>query len=279
MIINVDDLLKLNKKGVYKIENINSGKLYVGSTTRSFKDRVIEHNRDLCKNSHKNCYLQNSWNKYEKSDFLFSILECCENNILEREQYYIDTLNSDYNINRNATNSVDFPPEVIKRRSKTLSETQKKGHDYYLKVKNGVINIDQIPKKYIKMVNQHLNRKDPWNKGKTYESTDHLKVKKTYKSEIQKKKDYEKRSKTNRERTPAIEVFDINMNYLNTWKSITDLYKYSLTEENNLPMVLRNKNGRNNLNPKILSPQNVGKALKNNTTYKGLYFKHESPSQ
>lgn len=79
--------------GVYQIKNTVNGKLYIGSS-KDINVRWKQHLNELNKNSHVNDHLQNAWNKYGKENFIFSIIELCnENNLREREQYYIDKFN------------------------------------------------------------------------------------------------------------------------------------------------------------------------------------------
>ena len=63
--------------GIYKIENIINGKIYIGSSTRLLK-RFKEHKRKLLNNTHINSILQRSWNKYGEGAFMFSVIEYCE---------------------------------------------------------------------------------------------------------------------------------------------------------------------------------------------------------
>lgn len=78
--------------GVYKITNLINGKIYIGSSI-DINSRWKEHVRDLNKNKHHSTHLQRSWNKNGSENFEFSILEKCnEEEILDREQYYLDTL-------------------------------------------------------------------------------------------------------------------------------------------------------------------------------------------
>jgi len=52
----------------------------------------------LKRNKHFNKYIQRSWNKYGEENFMFEILENCEvEKLIEREQYYIDTLKPELN--------------------------------------------------------------------------------------------------------------------------------------------------------------------------------------
>lgn len=83
---------------IYKIENLINNKIYIGSTI-NFKQRLKHHKYQLKNNIHHSRYLQNAWNKYGDENFKIEILEeCVEEDILTKEQYYIDNLNSSYNI-------------------------------------------------------------------------------------------------------------------------------------------------------------------------------------
>ncbi len=81
------------KSGIYKINNNVSGKSYIGSAA-NLKNRFNEHKSDLRLNKHSNPHLQNSYNKYGKENFVFSVIEYVEdeNNLIEREQFWINTL-------------------------------------------------------------------------------------------------------------------------------------------------------------------------------------------
>lgn len=85
--------VKSNKRrgGIYKIVNTSNGKYYIGSSNHIYR-RCRRHKNDLINNCHDNCHLQNAWNKYGKSSFDFYIIEDIinENDLLIREQYYID---------------------------------------------------------------------------------------------------------------------------------------------------------------------------------------------
>jgi len=87
--------------GIYKITNKINGKFYIGSTSNKlgFNKRWQKHKRELNINKHSNLHLQNAWNKYGETSFSFEILETCEKEkCIEKEQFYIDTLNPQYNI-------------------------------------------------------------------------------------------------------------------------------------------------------------------------------------
>lgn len=80
--------------GVYKITNLTNNKLYIGSSI-DIKGRWAEHKRDLKNNKHHSTYLQRSWNKYGENSFNFSIIEeCNKDDLLDREQFYLDKYKS-----------------------------------------------------------------------------------------------------------------------------------------------------------------------------------------
>lgn len=94
--------------GVYRIINAVNGKFYIGSTSKSFKQRWRDHRLLLRGNRHHNRHLQYAWNKYGEQAFTFSIVErCIPEQCLEREQWWINNDNpldpsTGYNIAPNA---------------------------------------------------------------------------------------------------------------------------------------------------------------------------------
>jgi group I intron endonuclease len=84
---------------IYKIVNKVNDKFYVGSTTRTMKKRMADHIRIARQGKHHSIIFQNAWNKYGEKSFTMHLLEeCDEANVVEREQYYLDTLEPKYNI-------------------------------------------------------------------------------------------------------------------------------------------------------------------------------------
>ena len=82
-----------NSSGVYKIINKINGKFYIGSTSkRGLKSRWSDHIKELDRNTHRNSYLQNAWNKYSKDNFEFEIICYCDpDKCLFFEQKCLDT--------------------------------------------------------------------------------------------------------------------------------------------------------------------------------------------
>lgn len=78
------------KCGVYKIVNLVTGRVYVGSSV-NIELRCLSHKSLLRRKKHYNMYLQRSWNKYGEKVFKFSIIEKCgKDKLEEREQYWVD---------------------------------------------------------------------------------------------------------------------------------------------------------------------------------------------
>ena len=119
--------------GIYKIENIINNKVYIGSSV-SIEDRWIRHKTDLVKGKSCSIKLQNSYNKHGVENFEFSILEECEiDNLIEREQHYINMYNSyneGYNCCPIAGNTLGFSPSEETRNKIRISVSGDKNPFY-----------------------------------------------------------------------------------------------------------------------------------------------------
>jgi hypothetical protein len=88
------------KNVIYKISNNVNDKIYIGSAV-CFKKRYAQHKHHLLKNTHHNILLQNHVNKYGFDSIKFEVLEnVLGNDLIIREQFYIDNLNPFFNIRR-----------------------------------------------------------------------------------------------------------------------------------------------------------------------------------
>lgn len=77
---------------IYQIKNNKDGKIYIGSAVDRRK-RFSLHRYQLRRNKHANNFLQRAWNKHGEHNFEFQVLEMVvPDNLIEREQYYLDTL-------------------------------------------------------------------------------------------------------------------------------------------------------------------------------------------
>jgi hypothetical protein len=83
--------------GVYKITNTINNKIYIGSSKQLYR-RKVTHFSELTNTTCSCPNLQSDMNEYGKDKFTFDILEHCEpEQLLEREHYYINQLNPEYN--------------------------------------------------------------------------------------------------------------------------------------------------------------------------------------
>lgn len=112
--INISNQKIEKRPGVYKIINLVNNKIYVGSSIDLYK-RKSSHFSALRNNFHCNKYLQSSYNKYGENNFIFDVIEYIDDKdkLLDREQYWLDTLNPcdnniGYNMLPTAGNSLGF---------------------------------------------------------------------------------------------------------------------------------------------------------------------------
>lgn len=126
---------KLNLNGgVYQIRNIASEKCYVGQAI-NLKNREKRHWNDLKNNKHHNIYLQRSYNKYGKKDFIFEILLYCEKFELTcYEQFFVDKYDKIgliYNICKECVNSCKGIKASLKARKRMSMAQKGKNHPLY----------------------------------------------------------------------------------------------------------------------------------------------------
>src|SRR6478609_3204310 len=76
--------------GIYVIENVNSGKIYIGGSVDIFS-RWRLHVHELRHKKHRNGRLQCSFNKHGESAWKFTVIELCPpESLTETEQGYLD---------------------------------------------------------------------------------------------------------------------------------------------------------------------------------------------
>lgn len=110
---------------IYSITNVKNGKIYVGST-KDFNKRYYLHLLSLRNNKHYNLYLQRAFNKDGENSFSYGLLEKCNNeNLIEREEYYIKKLKAcDIKFGYNMNPRGDRPPSWKNKKHK--EETKEK---------------------------------------------------------------------------------------------------------------------------------------------------------
>jgi group I intron endonuclease len=94
---NVKKIAILGKSGIYRIQNLRTGNFYIGSSNNILR-RYWQHKTRLKNNNHWNLGMNEDFLIYGKHSFLFGVVEYCEKNeLLDREQYYINIWNPSYN--------------------------------------------------------------------------------------------------------------------------------------------------------------------------------------
>lgn len=134
--------------GIYKIENLKDNKIYIGSSV-NIEKRFYNHFCMLKKGTHDNQHLQNAFNKFGLELFKHTIIEECDNNqLFERENYYITLFksnNSEFGYNMATVNEF---------RRNTFNDEVKIKLSKYFKLKNGNFNMFSLTN--IKTNEEHI---------------------------------------------------------------------------------------------------------------------------
>lgn len=118
-----------NKCGIYSFINLVNGKRYVGSSVDLY-NRLHEHYHNLKNNKAHNKHFQSAWNKYGEDNFMYNIIEFCDENVrFDREQYYINSLEPEYNLTLQVIANFGHSPseETRQKISNTLKEKYASG--------------------------------------------------------------------------------------------------------------------------------------------------------
>lgn len=154
--------------GIYKIENKINNKIYVGSSI-NIEKRLQTHKIMLNGDYHDNKFLQSSVNKYGIKNFIFEILEFCEEKqLVEKENFFINkfnTLNHKYgynlaNVSDNRRNI--FTTDVKIKMSRTKLNNRKNFFKFKLiNTLNGSVHIfDNLVEAAIYLKNTGLTKTD-----------------------------------------------------------------------------------------------------------------------
>lgn len=208
------------KSGIYCILNLVNQKKYIGSS-KNLQERLINHKCQLLKNKHGNKILQNSWNKYYKDNFVYIILEYCEKEkLIEREQFYIDNLNPEFNIVK----------EVLQH-----SSFGKKIHQYnlngdYIKSYNYIIDACKENNIHQSTICRFLN--GTYNKGGNFLwSLDYVEKMKPYKKDLSNVNYFKKQ----------VELIDCNtFEIIKTFNSFKECAKYLNCYQNEISKGIKN---------------------------------------
>lgn len=270
MRIEVENADMLREKGIYSITNTLNGKKYIGSTVVSFIARFTQHLSKLRLNKHHCTHLQFAWNKYGEDSFIFSIEEVLENteNILDKEAEYIekyDSYHSGYNANPNPNTSPMFNSNSREKSSITH-------RNLWNNLKESMS--EEEYKSFIRERYKHRYGVAPSNKGNSMSEEAKAKMRKPKINGVSQamKEVHARNAELIKEKSDYILVYDINKNWINTFRCSADLVDYSKSEFNNLPLILRKNSSR------ALDPCKIANYIKSETPYKGLYLKRAPKS-
>ena len=112
---------------IYKIVNTTNQHQYIGSTV-NFDRRKKRHIYELNTKKHHSRHLQNAWDFYGFDKFEFHILEIVENvnELINRETFYLQSLNPEYNTMRDIKSHIGIKRSDETRKKMSLAQLGKK---------------------------------------------------------------------------------------------------------------------------------------------------------
>ena len=159
----------MENTGIYQIKSIKTGRIYIGSAI-NIKTRWNRHKNDLFKNVHHSSFLQRHYNKYGIDDLVFSVIEFCKKEeLLLKEQVYLDSLNCEFNTCKIAGSCYGIKKsEEFKRKISVLTSGEN----------NPTYGLERT-KEWRDNISKANQGQKAWNKGKTeiYSESTLLKMK------------------------------------------------------------------------------------------------------
>ena len=136
-------------QGIYAIyctASMHEGRqhCYVGSSV-NIANRWSEHLQMLITGTHHSSRFQRAWDKYVITMFMFQVLEVVESrsDLIEREQHYIDTMLSSFNMSKIA----DRPSRIVVKSPLPGGSIAKRIQERELKNKNDRLVEEQVRRK------------------------------------------------------------------------------------------------------------------------------------
>ena len=156
-----------NASGIYIIISLINGNCYVGSAI-GLKSRKQNHFHCLEIKKHENSHLQRHYDKYGKDDLQFFKLEyCLIENLIKREQYWMDTLKPEFNISPTAGSQLGLKHSEEYKQSQRIKSTGRKHTKATKKLQSQIrTNFYCSPEGLNRREEQREERKNTWNKGK-----------------------------------------------------------------------------------------------------------------
>lgn len=154
-----------NVPAVYEIVNTVNQKRYIGSSYNCRK-RIVYHLSFLRRGSHHSKYLQRSWDKHGENSFVVNILETpLVNELLQREQHYMDLLKPEYNSSPTAGSCLGY------KLSSETKERMSKAHKGRIKTPEHRESLSKslqgrkLSDESIAKMRKSLKGRTVWNKG------------------------------------------------------------------------------------------------------------------
>ena len=109
---------------IYKIVNLIDNHFYIGST-QNFIKRYYTHINHIRTNKQSCTLLIRAINKYKETNFKLEIIEeCLPEELLTREQYYLDTLLPNYNVAKIAGSNIGIKRAEEVKIKKSVSQKE-----------------------------------------------------------------------------------------------------------------------------------------------------------
>lgn len=215
--------------GVYTITNILDGKMYIGCAT-DVNIRLGHHRNDLIGNKHQNTHLQNAFNKVGESNFIFEVLEECEEQfIYSQEHYWCTILNVHnrlygYNLRPTKPDGKAGCAESTREKIRLSIKLKNSSYDIHpnvgykhreeskIKMSNSKKGIKPKKENVLKGIETRKNNGKKWHTEET--------ISKMSKSKLGKKRPNFKNIK----QYPILQL-DVNMELIKEWSSISEASK------------------------------------------------------
>lgn len=133
--INCSNTCYCKVSGIYKL--VIGNKFYVGSAVNLY-NRMNLHKFQLLNNKHHNILVQRKFNKIK--ELSYEIIEFCDKkDLIQREQYYLDTLRPELNLDKfaNSRFGSKLSKESIEKRNNTIKNKGGFRHSKESKLKIG----------------------------------------------------------------------------------------------------------------------------------------------
>lgn len=247
-----------NTPGVYKITTLHNNEFYIGSAV-CYNRRISLHITNLKKNKHHSTYLQNVFNKYGIDDLKFELItSCCKEELMVKEQYYIDTLNPKYNSKPNAYSNLGFKHPRSFYEKMCIPIISINIIDKSINRYNSIKECSKIETVDDSSISAIINKKRYTVRNKTYIKDTKQSIENIYKEVediIKIKENNIKKGRLQRlnkvtgariyQNRPNILQYDLKGNFIKEWRNVTDICKYYNTvHTGNLCAVLQGKRSK-----------------------------------